>query len=183
MGNRLSKIITRTGDAGMTGLANGQRVPKDSLRIDVIGEIDELNSTLGVLLTETLPPSIAEVLTSLQHELFDLGGEICLPGYSAIQETHVLRLEAWVERFNGELPPLKEFILPGGCKSAALAHLARSICRRVERRLVHLASSEEVPELARKYVNRLSDLLFVLGRSLNRANDRGDVSWQHDRNK
>ena len=183
MGNRLSKIVTRTGDAGMTGLANGERVSKDCLRIDCIGEIDELNSCLGVLLAEELPAAVREVLTVIQHELFNLGGEICLPGYSAIQEAHILHLEEQVEKFNGELAPLKEFILPGGNRAAALAHLSRSVCRRVERRLVHLANSEAVPELARKYINRLSDLLFVLARTLNHATGQGAILWQHERKK
>ena len=183
MGNRLSKIVTRTGDAGMTGLANGERVAKDCLRIDCIGEIDELNSGLGVLLAEELPPAVRDVLTGIQNDLFDLGGEICLPGYSAIKEEHILHLEEAVERFNGELSPLKEFILPGGNRAAALAHLSRSVCRRVERRLVHLAGSEAVPELARKYVNRLSDLLFVLARTLNHLGGQGDILWKHERKK
>ncbi len=182
MGNRLSKIVTRTGDAGMTGLANGERVAKDCLRIDVIGEIDELNSSLGVLLAEELPAAIREVLMAIQHDLFDLGGEICLPGYRAIHEAHVLRLEAQVAEFNDKLSPLKEFILPGGSRAAALAHLCRSVCRRVERRLVHLAGHEEVPELPRKYINRLSDLLFVLARALNQAAGQGDLLWKRQRN-
>ena len=177
MGNRLSKIVTRTGDAGMTGLANGERVSKDCLRIDCIGEIDELNSCLGVLLVEELPAAVREVLTVIQHELFNLGGEICLPGYSAIQEGHILHLEEQVEKFNGELAPLKEFILPGGNRAAALAHLSRSVCRRVERRVVSLGNGEPVSEFARKYLNRLSDLLFVLGRSLNQVDGQGDVLW------
>ena len=183
MGNRLSKIVTRTGDGGTTGLGDGTRVTKDCLRIDVIGEVDELNSTLGVLLAEELPEAIRNALTGVQHDLFDLGGEICMPGYSVIGETHVLRLEALVNEFNGQLPPLKEFILPGGTRAAALAHLVRSVCRRVERRVVHLSNSEGVSEFSRKYLNRLSDLMFVLGRALNRAEGRSDVLWIHNRNR
>jgi len=181
MGHRLSKIVTRTGDAGTTGLGDGTRVGKDSARIAAIGEIDELNSTLGVLLTEDLPPAIRECLTSVQHDLFDLGGELSVPGYQAVTDDHVARLEADVERFNADLAPLKEFILPGGARSAALAHVGRTVCRRAERALVHLASAETVGDTARRYLNRLSDLLFVLARTLNRAAGRGDVLWQKDR--
>ncbi|MEI7612300.1 MAG: cob(I)yrinic acid a,c-diamide adenosyltransferase [Betaproteobacteria bacterium] len=183
MGNRLSKIVTRTGDAGTTGLGDGSRVTKDCLRIDVIGEVDELNSTIGVVLAEELPQDIRDALLGIQNDLFDLGGEICIPGYSAISEAHILRLEDLVEQFNDKLSPLKEFILPGGTRPAALTHLSRSVCRRVERRMVHLANSEQVSDFARKYVNRLSDLLFILGRALNQAGGRGDVAWVQGRNK
>ncbi len=189
MGNRLSKIVTRTGDAGTTGLGDGSRVPKDHLRIDTIGEIDELNSTLGLLLTEELPEDIREALTGMQHDLFDLGGELCIPGMNILAQAHVDRLEALVERFNEALPPLKDFILPGGTRAAAFAHLARTVARRAERRIVHLANEDlacggpGVSEFARKYLNRSSDLLFVLGRALNRAAGRGDVLWVHGRNR
>ena len=183
MGNRLSKIVTRTGDAGTTGLGDGSRVAKDSLRIDVIGEVDELNSTLGVLLAEDLPETVRNALTGIQHDLFDLGGEICMPGYNVISEAHVLRLEGLVGEFNEQLTPLKEFILPGGTRAAALAHLVRSVCRRVERRIVHLANSEEVSEMSRKYFNRLSDLMFILGRVLNKAGGCNDVLWLSARNR
>lgn len=183
MGNRLSKIVTRTGDAGTTGLGDGSRVAKDSLRIDVIGEVDELNSTLGVLLAEDLPETVRNALTGIQHDLFDLGGEICMPGYNVISEAHVLRLEALVGEFNEQLTPLKEFILPGGTRAAALAHLVRSVCRRVERRIVHLANSEEVSEMSRKYLNRLSDLMFILGRVLNKAGGCTDVLWLSAKNR
>ena len=176
-GNRLSKIVTRTGDAGTTGLGDGSRVAKDSLRIDCIGEIDELNSCLGVLLAEELPETIRPALLRIQNDLFDLGGEICIPGSAIISEEHVLRLEELVGRFNAGLSPLKNFILPGGTRPAALAHLARSVCRRVERRVVSLGNGEPVSEFARKYLNRLSDLLFVLGRSLNQVDGQGDVLW------
>lgn len=177
MGNRLSKIVTRTGDTGTTGLGDGSRVTKDCLRIDCIGEIDELNSTLGVLLAETLPDSIQATLLRVQNDLFDLGGEVCIPGSTIIGETHVARLEEAAARFNDELEPLKNFILPGGTRAAALAHLARSVCRRVERRVVRLGNDEPVSEFVRKYLNRLSDLLFILGRALNRSAGVGDVLW------
>lgn len=177
MGNRLSKIVTRTGDAGTTGLGDGSRVGKDSLRIECIGEIDELNSTLGVLLAEELPEAVRAPLLHIQNDLFDLGGEVCIPGATLIKEEHVARLEDLVAQFNDELSPLKNFILPGGSRAAALAHLARSVCRRVERRLVHLGASEAVAEPVRRYVNRLSDLLFILGRVLNQTAGRGDVLW------
>lgn len=177
MGNRLSKIVTRTGDAGMTGLGDGSRVAKDSLRIDCIGEVDELNSCIGVLLAENLAPEIKSALQGIQNDLFDLGGEICMPGYTLITEAHVERLETFVEDFNEKLEPLKNFILPGGTRAASLAHLARSVCRRVERRVVQLANAESVSELARKYLNRLSDLLFILGRFINHSAGEGDVLW------
>ena len=180
MSNRLSQIVTRTGDAGTTGLGDGSRVPKDCQRINVIGEVDELNSTLGVLLAEDLPETIRQPLLQVQNDLFDLGGEISIPGYATIGETHILRLEQLVADFNAELPPLKEFILPGGTRAAALAHLVHSVYRRVERRVVSLGNNEPLSEYARKYLNRLSDLMFVLGRTLNRASGRGDVLWvQH----
>ncbi|MDR1162285.1 MAG: cob(I)yrinic acid a,c-diamide adenosyltransferase [Candidatus Accumulibacter sp.] len=184
MGNRLSKIVTRTGDAGTTGLGDGSRIAKDSLRIDVIGEVDELNSFIGVLLAEELPGNIHDLLLAVQHDLFDIGGEVCIPvGYTAIKEDAIERLEASVEEINETLTPLKEFILPGGTRPAAIAHLARSVCRRVERRVVRLANVEPVSENIRKYFNRLSDLLFVLGRALNKVGGRGDVPWAHTRVK
>ena len=177
MGNRLSKIVTRTGDAGTTGLGDGSRVAKDCLRNDCIGEIDELNSCIGVLAAEAMPEAIARVLHAIQYDLFDLGGDICIPGTAIINDAHIERLEDDVQAFNNELGPLKNFILPGGTRPAALAHLARAVCRRTERRLVHLSNSEPVSERARKYLNRLSDLLFVLGRALNRAAGQNDVLW------
>lgn len=179
MGNRLSKIVTRTGDAGTTGLGDGTRVAKDCQRVETMGDVDELNSSLGVVLTEELPEPIREALLGIQHDLFDLGGELCIPGSSIIGEAHIVRLEQHVEKFNDSLEPLKEFILPGGTRAAALAHLSRTICRRAERRVVHLANSETVSDFARRYLNRLSDLLFVLGRALNAAGGRGDVLWAH----
>ena len=182
MANRLSKIVTRTGDAGMTGLGDGSRIQKDSLRMNVIGEVDELNSMIGVLLAEELPENYRDLLLGIQHDLFDIGGEVCIPvGYTAIKQDHIEFLEDKVEEINDTLTPLKEFILPGGTRAAALAHLARSICRRAERHIVHLANSEPVSEFVRKYLNRLSDLLFVLGRALNSINGTGDVPWKHTR--
>ena len=178
MGHRLSKIYTRTGDAGETGLGDGTRVAKDSRRVHALGEIDELNSTLGVLLAEDLPEDMRAALSAIQHDLFDLGGEVCIPGHAAMGAAQVARLEKLLDGYNGGLPPLKEFILPGGTRAASLAHLARTVCRRAERALVALARTEPVGDAARKYLNRLSDLLFVLGRTLNRAGGGSDVLWQ-----
>ena len=183
MGHRLSKIYTRTGDAGTTGLADGSRVAKDSARIAALGELDELNTVVGLLLTEDLPGDIRALLTGVQHDLFDLGGEMAIPGAALLSEKSVAGLEQAIDRCNETLGPLKEFVLPGGTRAAALAHLARAVCRRAERRLVALAAAEAVSETGRKYVNRLSDLLFVLGRTLNRAGGRGDVLWQKNRER
>lgn len=181
MGHRLSKIVTRTGDAGTTGLGDGSRVAKDSARIEAIGAVDELNSTLGALLSETLPANVQACLVDCQHDLFDLGGELSIPGYSAVTDTHVERLEDAVERFNADLSPLKDFILPGGVRAASLAHVARTVCRRAERALIRLAAIEAVSDASRRYLNRLSDLLFVLARVLNRAAGLDDVMWQKQR--
>lgn len=181
-GNRLSKIVTRTGDAGTTGLGDGSRTTKDSLRIDAIGEVDELNSSLGVLLCEELPDAVRSALLDVQNDLFDLGGELCLPGMEVMKEAQVARLEEQAEAFNADLPMLKEFILPGGTRPAALAHLSRTVCRRAERAMVRLHNAEPLSDPARRYVNRLSDLLFILGRALNRAGGRGDVLWQKGKN-
>ncbi len=178
MGHRLTKIYTRTGDAGDTGLGDGSRVPKDSLRVHALGEIDELNSTIGLLLAEELPAGMRTALSAIQHDLFDLGGEVCIPGHTSMSELQVSRLETLLDAFNRNLPPLKEFILPGGTRAASLAHLARTVCRRAERALVSLSRAEPVGTAARKYLNRLSDLLFVLGRALNRAGGGSDVLWQ-----
>ena len=183
MGHRLSRIVTRTGDTGTTGLGDGSRVPKDSARIEAIGAIDELNSSIGALLAEPLPDAVATALTDVQHDLFDLGGELSVPGHHAITDAHVARIEDAVERYNGDLPPLKEFILPGGTRAAALAHVARTVCRRAERAVVHLASREAVSDAVRRYVNRLSDFLFVLARVLNRTAGRPDVLWQKGRDR
>jgi len=184
MGNRLSKIYTRTGDDGTTGLGDGSRVAKDSLRVEAFGTVDELNSAIGVLLaTPEIPPAVAACLTEVQHELFDLGGELCLPGHQLVAAKHVTRLEQALDEFNDTLPALKEFILPGGGPAAAACHLARAIARRAERRVWTLAKAESVsPEVA-KYLNRLSDLLFVLARVLARHERGIEVLWRHDRGK
>jgi len=181
MGHRLSRIVTRTGDAGTTGLGDGSRVAKDAPRIEAIGAVDELNSTLGMLLAETLPDPVRRCLVAVQHDLFDLGGELAIPGTAAVTDAQVAGLEEAVETFNAALAPLKEFILPGGTRPAALAHVGRTVCRRAERALVALAGSEPVGAPARKYVNRLSDLLFVLARTLNREAGVPDVLWRRDR--
>ena len=181
MGNRLSKIATRTGDKGETGLGDGTRVAKDSARIQALGDIDELNSSIGVLLAEKMPAPLREALLRIQHGLFDLGGEVCIPGHTMVTEAHVAHLDGLLATYNKRLPPLKEFILPGGTRAAALAHLSRTACRRAERSLVTLGRVEPVGARARQYLNRLSDLLFVLGRTLNRAGKRGDVLWRHER--
>jgi len=183
MGNRLSKIATRTGDGGETGLGDGSRVAKDSARVQALGDIDELNSCIGVLLAEKMPSALRRALLKIQHDLFDLGGEICIPGHSMIAEAQVLQLDGLLASYNDKLPALKEFILPGGTRAAALAHLTRTVCRRAERSVVALGRAEAVGVHARQYLNRLSDLLFVLGRTLNRAGRRGDVLWRHERRK
>lgn len=181
MGHRLTKISTRTGDGGETGLGDGRRVPKDAARIQALGDIDELNSSLGVLLAERIPAGVRDLLLQVQHDLFDLGGEVSIPGYTMVTEAHVLRLDDWLARYNAKLPALKEFILPGGTRPAALAHVSRTICRRAERSLVALGRLEEIGTTGRQYLNRLSDLLFVLGRTLNRVSGKGDVLWRHER--
>jgi cob(I)alamin adenosyltransferase len=183
VGNRLTRIATRTGDRGETGLGDGTRVAKDSARIQALGDIDELNSCIGLVLAEKIPPGSRRVLLQIQHDLFDLGGEVCIPGHSMIAETQVRRLDEALAEWNAGLPALREFILPGGARAAALAHLARTVCRRAERSLVALRRAEPVGERALQYLNRLSDLLFVLGRTLNRAARRGDVLWRHERKK
>jgi cob(I)alamin adenosyltransferase len=186
MGNRLTKICTRTGDDGTTGLGDGSRTDKDDPRIEAIGAIDELNSTLGLLLSHELPQRIQECLMPIQHSLFDIGGELCLPGQSARRTFgtgQIEALEVELEKLNADLPPLREFILPGGCPAAAVCHFARTVCRRAERRLVSLARSADLNPAAVKYLNRLSDLLFVMARHLNRLAGRTDVYWQHERKK
>lgn len=182
MGNRLSKIYTRTGDAGSTGLGDGARVSKESLRVEAYGTVDETNSVIGtVLAVETLPTTIRQCLTEVQHDLFDLGGELCIPGHLVIGAGHVERLETQLDAFNEDLPPLKEFILPGGGPAAAACHVARAVCRRAERRCWSLARVETVAPEALKYLNRLSDLLFVLARVLARFERGGDVLWSRTR--
>ncbi|MFC1777919.1 cob(I)yrinic acid a,c-diamide adenosyltransferase [Pseudomonadota bacterium] len=179
MGNRLSKIYTRTGDKGTTGLGDGSRVDKDSLRVETYGTVDELNSLIGLVLTGEIDDSIGACLTRTQHELFDLGGELCMPGYTLIPESCIEQLENDLDRFNEDLPPLKDFILPGGSESAARCHLARTVCRRAERLMVSLTKVEDINEVSLRYLNRLSDLLFVIARVLARANGGSEVLWVH----
>ena len=181
MGHRLSKITTRTGDAGDTGLGDGSRVAKDSARIAALGDLDELNCAIGVVLAEEVPEELRQVFSGVQHDLFDLGGELSIPGHALLKAAQVEHLEKQLEAWNADLAPLKEFILPGGSRAAAAAHLARTVCRRAERSVVALGRKEAVGQHARQYLNRLSDLLFVAGRVLNRAAGRGDVQWRHQR--
>jgi cob(I)alamin adenosyltransferase len=177
MGNRLSKIVTRTGDDGTTGLANGTRVAKDSARIHAIGSVDELNSHLGVLLAEKLPLEINELLLRVQNDLFDLGGALALPEREIFPQTHIVQLDAAITYYNADLLPIKEFILPGGTRAAALCHVTRTVARRTERDLTALSHAEAAPEHALPYLNRLSDLLFVLCRVLNRAAKQSETLW------
>jgi cob(I)alamin adenosyltransferase len=185
MANRLSQIATRTGDDGTTGLGDGTRVPKSHGRVAAMGDVDELNSHLGVLLAEPLPEDVRELLVVIQHELFNLGGELSIPGYTLLKDEAVARLDDALARYNATLPRLAEFILPAGTRSAALAHVARAVARRAERAVVTLAGSETINAAPRLFLNRLSDLLFVLARVLNRANLDGlggdDVYWRSDR--
>jgi cob(I)alamin adenosyltransferase len=182
MGKRLSKIYTRTGDDGTTGLGDGSRVGKDSLRVEAYGTVDEANSAIGVVLAcDSVPDPVRDMLTEVQHDLFELGGELCIPGHSAVTEAFVDRLETELDSLNAELPALEEFILPGGGMAAANCHVARTIVRRAERMTTRLAAIEEVrPELL-KYLNRLSDLLFVAARVLARAENGQEVLWNRDR--
>ena len=181
MGNRLSKIYTRTGDDGSTGLGDGSRVAKDSLRVGAYGTVDEANSMIGLVLAGDVPDGIRLLLTAVQHQLFDLGGELCIPGHAAIFDADIQRLEQHLDGYNDELPPLKDFILPGGGEAAARCHLARTVVRRAERETVALSRQETVRPEAVRYLNRLSDLLFVLARVLSRADGHGEVLWNHDR--
>ena len=185
MAHRLTQIATRTGDDGTTGLGDGTRVAKSDLRIAALGDVDELNSTLGVILAEPLPDDVRELLVTIQHELFNLGGELSIPGYSLLKDEAVAHLEAALARYNATLPRLKEFILPAGTRSAALAHVARAVARRAERAIVTLAETETINNAPRLFLNRLSDLMFVLARVLNRANLDGlggdDVYWHSAR--
>lgn len=183
MGHRLTKIYTRTGDNGTTGLSDGSRVAKDALRIEAMGAVDELNSSIGVLLAEDLPDTARACLVDVQHDLFDLGGELSLPGHRIIGATHVTRLESELDEYNDTLLPLKDFILPGGSRAASLAHVARTVCRRAERRLITLSQREQISPLVLQYLNRLSDLMFVLARVFNRHTGYGDVLWQQGKNK
>ncbi|MFO1299249.1 MAG: cob(I)yrinic acid a,c-diamide adenosyltransferase [Burkholderiaceae bacterium] len=183
MGHRLSKITTRTGDDGTTGLGDGSRTRKDSLRIAAIGDVDELNSTIGLLQAEPLPEPVRAALTDIQHDLFDLGGELCIPGFENLPDARVARLDELLGHYTADLPRLQEFILPGGSRAAAIAHVARTVCRRAERAIVALGSAEAVRPACRQYVNRLSDLLFVLARVLNRHAGGSDVMWEKGRTR
>ncbi len=185
MGHRLTQISTRTGDDGSTGLGDGSRIAKDHLRVQAMGDVDELNSNLGVLLAEPLPDDVRELIVRIQHELFNLGGELSIPGYSLLKDEAVAGLDAALAHYNAHLPRLQEFILPAGTRSAALAHVCRTVARRAERVVVALAAHDAVNTAPRLYLNRLSDLLFVLARVLNRANLDGlggdDVYWRSER--
>jgi cob(I)alamin adenosyltransferase len=182
MGKRLSKIYTRTGDDGTTGLGDGSRVAKDSLRVDAYGTVDEANSAIGTVLAVTsVAEGIRTTLTEVQHDLFELGGELCIPGHSAVTDAHISRLETELDALNQDLPALKEFILPGGGEAAAACHLARAIVRRAERVTTSLAASESVRPEALKYLNRLSDLLFVVARVLARSESGQEVLWNRER--
>ena len=183
MGHRLSRIYTRTGDGGETGLGDGSRVRKDHARVEAYGTVDELNSVIGLLLTYPLPTLLQDGLGEVQHALFDLGGQLCIPGHSLLRPEQITEMEAFLDRLNRELEPLQEFILPGGARPSAVCHLARTVCRRAERRTVELWGGEDDAGLglAVQYLNRLSDLLFVMARTLNRAEGRPDVMWKRER--
>jgi cob(I)alamin adenosyltransferase len=182
MGHRLSRIYTRTGDDGTTGLADGSRVDKDSARVEAMGAVDELNCLVGAVMVHPVPETVDALLTDVQHALFDIGGEMAIPGAVTLTESYVLGLEQALDRFNADLPMLKEFILPGGGAAAVAAHVARAVCRRAERRLLSLARAEAVNPHSQRYLNRLSDLLFVLARVL-AVGDRGEVFWDAKRNR
>ncbi len=181
MGKRLTQIATRTGDAGTTGLGNNQRVSKNSLRVHAMGEVDELNSHIGVLLCEDMPPDVRDVLVEIQHQLFNLGGELSIPGFELLKEEAVQALDAALERYNAQLPKLQEFILPAGTRGAALSHVCRTVARRAERAVVALGNEEAIGDAPRQYLNRLSDLMFVLARVLNRLQGGDDVYWKSER--
>jgi len=183
MGNRLSKIYTKTGDDGTTGLGDGTRIAKDSARVNAYGTVDEANSTIGLLLASDVPNDVRELLVRIQHQLFDLGGELCIPGHAAIFDADVEALETRLDHYNDDLPPLKDFILPGGGEAASRCHIARTVVRRAERDTVTLSRHDAVRPQAIRYLNRLSDLLFVLARVLARASGHGEVLWNHDRRK
>jgi len=183
MGNRLSKIYTRTGDDGTTGLGDGSRIAKDSARVAAYGTVDEANSCIGLVLAIDIPDDVRTLLVAVQHQLFDLGGELCIPGHAAIFDADIERLEQQLDAFNEPLPPLKDFILPGGGEAAARCHIARTVVRRAERETIALARRDSVRPEAVRYLNRLSDLLFVLARVLARTSGHGEVLWNHDRRK
>lgn len=180
MANRLSKIVTRTGDQGTTGLGDGSRIPKSAPRVVAMGDIDELNSQLGVLRCESLSPDVQRALDQIQHRLFDLGGEISIPGYALLTSTHVAALDADLAELNATLPPLKEFVLPGGARAAAICHVARAVARRAERSVVGLSEAESINPQAIPYLNRLSDFLFVLARTLNRDAGEAEILWKRE---
>jgi cob(I)alamin adenosyltransferase len=181
MGNRLSQIATRTGDNGTTGLGNNTRVSKDSLRVHAMGDVDELNSNIGVLLCEDMPADVRELLIDIQHQLFNLGGELSIPGFELLKAEALLQLDEALEHYNAQLPKLQEFILPAGNRAASLAHVCRTVARRAERAVVSLGQAEDVKDNPRQYLNRLSDLMFVLARVLNRMNGGDDVYWKSER--
>jgi cob(I)alamin adenosyltransferase len=183
MGHRLSKIYTRTGDDGSTGLGDGSRTQKDNERVEAFGTVDELNSFIGLLLSHELPPEINAFLSGIQHDLFDLGGEICIPGRESLTADYVTRIETALDKYNAELKSLKEFILPGGSQTASLCHVIRTVCRRAERRLISLKREQPVSTQAICYLNRLSDFFFVLARYLNFKQGENDVLWQPGRNQ
>lgn len=178
MGNRLSKIYTRTGDKGDTGLGDGSRVEKDHIRVEAFGTVDELNSIIGIVLAHDIPEEVCICFNKVQHHLFDLGGELCIPGHTALDETYIAYLETTLDGFNDDLPNLKEFILPSGGKATSACHLARTVCRRAERRVVTLAKEENISPFNIQYLNRLSDLFFVIARVLARHENGGEVLWQ-----
>ena len=183
MGNRLTQIATRTGDAGTTGLGDNTRVSKNSLRVHAMGEVDELNAHIGVLLCEDMPTDVRDVLVEVQHQLFNLGGELSIPGFELLKPEAVLALDEALEHHNSQLPKLEEFILPAGTRGASLAHVCRTVARRAERAVVALGNEEAIKETPRQYLNRLSDLMFVISRVLNRLNGGQDVYWKSERMK
>ncbi len=178
MGNRLSKLYTKTGDSGTTGLGDGSRTEKVSPRLCAIGEVDELNCTLGMLIAANIPEAMQAVLIDVQHDLFDLGGELSIPGSSFVKSEAVKKIEETIDAYNADLPPLKEFVLPGGCVAAAAAHFSRAVCRRAERAILALHASEAVNIESIKYINRLSDFLFVVARTTARLDDVGEILWR-----
>ena len=181
MGNRLTEIATRTGDAGTTGLGDNQRVSKDSLRIHAMGDVDELNSHIGLLLCEALPPEVRDLLNEVQHQLFNLGGELSIPGFELLKQAAVVQLDEALAHHNAALPRLQEFILPAGTRAAAQAHVCRTVARRAERTVVALGNEQTLHDAPRQYLNRLSDLMFVLSRVLNRMDGGDDVYWKSER--
>lgn len=181
MGKRLTQIATRTGDNGTTGLGDNTRVSKSNLRVCAMGDVDELNSNVGLLLCETMPQEVRELLIDIQHQLFNLGGELSIPGFELLKQEALLQLDQALEQFNAQLPRLEEFILPAGSRAASQAHVCRTVARRAERAVVALSAEQTVREVPRQYLNRLSDLLFVLSRVLNRMNGGDDVYWKSER--